>query len=114
MADDETARKIFDEIRDPTRLGHLRRRPRCTDGSLDMRHKVNRGLSKLEMAAEFYDPDQPATLIEDAVIHQLRADQQARYDAIRFQVLTERIAKLEKERSTLLRYREKARKLLQV
>ena len=113
MAEHETARKILEEIRDPTRLGHLRRRPRCADGTLDMRHKVNKGLSKLEMTAEFYDPAQPAVLVEEAVIRQLRADQQARYDEARFRVLTARVAKLEKERSTLLRYREKARQLLQ-
>ena len=75
MADHETARKIMEEIRDPTRLGHLRRRPRCADRTLDMRHKVNKGLSKLEMTAEFYDPAQPAVLVEEAVIRQLRADQ---------------------------------------
>ena len=78
MADQETARKILEEIRDPTRLGHLRRRPRCADGSLDMRYKVNRGLSKLEMAAEFYDPAHPAVLVEEAVVRQLRANQQKR------------------------------------
>ena len=113
MADQETARKILEEIRDPTRLGHLRRRPRCADGSLDMRYKVNRGLSKLEMAAEFYDPAHPAVLVEEAVVRQLRANQQERYDQARFRELTARVAKLEQERSTLLRYREKARQLRQ-
>ena len=77
-----------------------------------MRHKVNKGLSKLEMAAEFYDPDQPEALVAETVIRKLRADQQERYDQARFRILTARVAKLEKERSTLLRYRDKARDLL--
>ena len=56
MADLETAEKVLEEIRDPDRLGQLRRRPRCADGSLDMRNKVNRGLSKHAQISDFYDP----------------------------------------------------------
>ena len=77
-----------------------------------MRHSVNKGLSKLDMAAEFYDPAHPAVLVEESVVRQLRTNQQERYDQARFQVLMARVAKVEKERSTLLRYREKARELL--
>ena len=95
MADQEAARKIFEEIQDPGRLGHLRRRPRCADGSLNMRYKVNWGLAKDTKAAVFYDPAQPNVLIEAAVIEQLRADQQKRYDQARFRELTARVARLE-------------------
>ena len=37
----KSSRVALAEIRDYKRLGHLRRRPRCNDGSLDMRHKAN-------------------------------------------------------------------------
>ena len=108
MADLETAKKVLEEIRDPGRLGPLRRRPRCADGTLDMRHWANRGLSKRAQVTDYYDPAEPGALVEAAVIEQLQADQQERYDAARFHELTERVAKLERERAALLRYREKA------
>ena len=47
------------------------------------------------------------------MVQQLRPDQQERYDRAHFRELTARVARLERERSTLLRYREKARQLRQ-
>ena len=37
----------------------LKRRPRCKDGSLDMRYKVNWGLRKYDIIGDFYDPENP-------------------------------------------------------
>ena len=108
MSDLETAEKVLEEIRDPNRLSHLRRRPRCADGSLDMRNSVNQALKKNDRVTDFYDPIFPGALVETATIEQLQADQQQRYDAARFRELTDRVDKLERERSALLRYQEKA------
>ena len=90
-----TAKKKLAEIRDGDRLGHLRRRPRCSDGGLDMRSKANRGLSKHAVVTDFYDPAKPNEVIEKAVIQQLLDRQQDEYDALRFQELSERVNKLE-------------------
>ena len=51
-------------LRDSDRLGHLRRRPRCGDGSLDMRSKANKNLSKYAKVADYYDPADPDVDVE--------------------------------------------------
>ena len=115
MADDETAESVLAELRDTARLGHLQRRPRCSDGSLDMRSQANRGLSKHARVTDYYDPCAPSDIVEELVITELRRRQQMRYDSARFRELTERVARLERENTVLwvllkalTRYREKA------
>ena len=40
-----TSDALFAKIKDVDRLKDFRRRPRCRDGSLDLRFNVNKGLS---------------------------------------------------------------------
>ena len=94
MADNETAEQVLAELRDADRLGSLLRRPRCADGSLDKRCKANRGLSKDALVTDYYDPEQPAVNIEEAVIEELRRQQQERFDALCFKDLTAQVAQL--------------------
>ena len=76
------------EIRNHGRLKHLLRRPRCRDGSLDMRCKVNWSFSKTDQVTDYYDPIDPSIDISQVVIQQYLADQQRRYDNARFKELT--------------------------
>ena len=46
MDAESKAKKALTEIRDTNVLFHLRRRPRCRDGSLDLRCKVNKVFMK--------------------------------------------------------------------
>ena len=54
------AREYHGKMRDPELLFHLRRRPRCLDGSLDMRCSVNKGFTKWSHVSNFYDPKDPS------------------------------------------------------
>ena len=51
------------QIRDSGRLLHLRRRPRCAKGCLDMRAKVNRSFSKDLHVTDYYDPLDPSAVV---------------------------------------------------
>ena len=53
-SDDAMAR-----IRNANKLYHLRLRPRCADGRLDIRQKVNRSFEKNAVVTDFYDPEDP-------------------------------------------------------
>ena len=99
-------------LRDPDRLGHLRRRPRCGDGSLDMRSKANKSLSKYAKVADYYDPADPDVDVEEALINDMLKEQQKIYDEVRFEELTTRIRELEAERSELRRFKTRALRLL--
>ena len=99
-------------IRDPDRLGHLRRRPRCSDGSLDMRSKANKNLSKYARVTDYYDPADPAVDVNQALIDDMLKEQQKIYDEARFKDLTTRIRELEEERSELRRFKARALRLL--
>ena len=57
------AEDILAEIRDISTLAHLRRRARCSDGSLDMRHKANKGLRKDAQVSDYYDPLDPSAAV---------------------------------------------------
>ena len=100
--------KALAEIRDHERLGYLRRRPRCHDGTLDMRCRANQGLEKHAAVTNFYDPAEPSVVIKEAAIQKLLSKQQEQYDKARFEELVARVKKLERERSSLLHYKEKA------
>ena len=65
MADHETAESVLAELRDTARLGHLTRRPRCADGTLDMRCRANKGLSNHARVTDYYDPERPADIVEE-------------------------------------------------
>ena len=104
------ANSVLAEIREGSTLAHLRRRARCPDGSLDMRHRANKAFRKDSLVSDFYDPEDPAINVESAVIKLYLLDQQQRYDAARHQELTARVKKLELERFALLRSKEKAKK----
>ena len=62
-------------IRDPDRLGHLRRRPRCSDGSLDMRSKANKSLYKYAKVSDYYDPEDPDVDVDQALINDMLKEQ---------------------------------------
>ena len=51
--------KALAEIRDISALYHLRRRPRCIDGTLDMRFRVNKAFTKRDQVSDYYDPLKP-------------------------------------------------------
>ena len=59
----EKADKALTKIRDISTLAHLRRRARCSDGSLDMRHKANKGLRKDAQVSDYYDPLDPSAAV---------------------------------------------------
>lgn len=107
-----SASQILTEIRDGDRLGHLRRRPRCSDRSLDKRHKVNRAFSKTALVTNYYDPADPDVDVEEAVIEMYLTEQQQAYDAARFEELTTRVRELEQERVELRGWKAKAQRLL--
>ena len=62
------AEKALAMIRDASALFNLRRRPRCSDGSLDMRNKVNKVLMKSSQVTDYYDPKEPSVTIKESVI----------------------------------------------
>jgi hypothetical protein len=104
------AEDILAEMRDNSTLAHLRRRARCPDGSLDMRLRANKGLRKDSKVSDYYDPTRPDVDVDQEVIELYLVDQQQRYDSARYQELTARVKALELERSSLLRFKEKAKK----
>ena len=58
--DAETKAKVaLAQIRNSDHLLHLRRRPRCADGRLDMRATVNRAFAKDALVTDYYDPLEP-------------------------------------------------------
>ena len=57
MVSHNTAEEALQEIRDVTRLRHLRLRPRNLDGSLDMRCKANKAFKKDETVTAYFDPE---------------------------------------------------------
>ena len=56
MVSHKTAEEVLQEIRDVSRLRHLRLRPRNLDGSLDLRCKANRGFKRNETVTAYFDP----------------------------------------------------------
>ena len=104
------AKDILAEMRDISTLAHLRRRARCPDGSLDMRHRANKGHRKDSKVSDYYDPAEPDVDVDLDVIELYLVDQQRRYDSARYQELTARVEALELERSSLIRFKEKAKK----
>ena len=110
---DTRASKALAEIRDARFLKHLKQRHRCADGSLDMRYRENKAFQKHEqVVTDYYDPAEPAVNVKASVIEQLQLTQQREYDQARFEELAARVKKLELERSSLVRFKEKARKLI--
>ena len=68
---------LFAKIKDVDRLKDLRRRPRCRDGSLDLRAEVNKGLAKHdEQVTDYYDPDDPKDNVPAFAIKYLLEQQQ--------------------------------------
>ena len=64
----KSSKLALEEIRDHNALGPYRRRPRCVDGTLDMRYKVNKSFSKHDRVSDYYDPARPAIDIEEATL----------------------------------------------
>jgi hypothetical protein len=85
------AEDILAEIRDISTLAHLRRRARCPDGTLDMRHKANKGHRKDSKVSDYYDPTEPDVDVDLEVIELYQVDQQQRYDSARYQELTAKV-----------------------
>ena len=57
------------KIRDVDRLKDFIKRPRCSDGSLNMQCNVNKGLNKYDkQVTDYYDPDDPKDNVPQAVI----------------------------------------------
>ena len=85
------SKQIMAEIRDFERLKHLRRRPRCADGTLDRRYKVNKSFNKGDdTITDYYDPKDPSKNVPQAVIQQLQDHQQKEYDDAKFGELNRR------------------------
>ena len=89
--------KYFAKIKDVDRLKDLKRRPRCSDGSLDLRAKVNKSLSKDGQVTDYYDPDDPKDNVPQDAIDQALREQQQEYDKLRFKELAAQKARLEKK-----------------
>ena len=89
--------KYFAKIKDVDRLKDLKRRPRCSDGSLDLRAKVNKCLSKDGQVTDYYDPDDPKDNVPQNVIKHLLEQQREEYDKLRFKELAAQKARLEKK-----------------
>ena len=100
------------QIRDSNRLLHLRRRPRCANGCLDMRARVNRSFSKDSHVTDYYDPLDPSAVVSLDEILLYQVQQQRDYDDARFQQLHSRIEQLERERSALLKFKASAEKYI--
>lgn len=49
-------------------LFDLRRRPRCKDGTLNLKYKVNQSFAKDDFVSNFYDPKDPTINIREEVI----------------------------------------------
>ena len=62
------ANKALDKIRCYDHLYHLRRRPRCIDGTLNLNSRVNRSFAKVSKVSDFYDPYDPSIDVDEAVI----------------------------------------------
>ena len=62
------ANKALADIRRYNDLYHLRRRPRCVDGSLNLKSKVNRCFTKVARVSDYYDPSDPTIDIDEAMI----------------------------------------------
>ena len=56
------------EIRRSDDLYHLRRRPRCIDGSLNLNSRANKAFRKNSLVSDYYDPNDPTLDVEVAVI----------------------------------------------
>ena len=69
------AEDILAEMRDISTLAHLCRRVRCSDGSLDMRHKANKGHRKDSKVSDYYDPTRPDVDVDQDVIELYLVDQ---------------------------------------
>jgi hypothetical protein len=62
------ANRALAEIRRCDSLYHLRRRPRCVDGSLNLNSRVNRSFHKVARVSDYYDPYDPTIDIDEAMI----------------------------------------------
>lgn len=91
------ADKYFAKIKDVNNLGFLKRRPRCPDGSLDIRMKVNRKFDKYEYVTDYYHPENPDVEVTQASIDQALRDQQEEFEKIRFKELAAQKAKLDRK-----------------
>ena len=91
------ADKYFAKIKDVDSLGGLKRRPRCPDGSLDLRAKANKSFSKHGNVTDFYFKQNPLFLVSQDTIDGLLKEQQEEYDKLRFKELVAQKTKLEKK-----------------
>ena len=60
---------------------NLRRRPRCLDGTLNLRFKANQSFQKHDLVTNFYDPKDPSInlgqdVIKIYLLKRLRASEQ--------------------------------------
>ena len=94
------------DIRCQDHLFFLRRRPRCVDGSLNLSSRVNKSFNKDSQASNYYDPLDPSINIDQGLIEAHLDMQQEAYDDARFEELTARVKKLERERSALVKYKD--------
>ena len=62
------ANKALAEMRRYDELYHLRRRPRCIDGSLNLNSRANKAFRKNSLVSDYYDPNDPTLDVEVAVI----------------------------------------------
>ena len=101
LKSESKSKDALERIRNTNKLYHLRRRPRCADGRLDLRHKVNRAFSKHAVVTDYYDPQDPTKAVDQDVIQQCLDRQQEEYDNARFEELSAKVKKLEEEQSSL-------------
>ena len=98
----KTSEEALAEIRDVSRLRHLRLRPRNQDGSLDLRCKANKGFERGDGVTAYFDPQLPHLNIKPEIITALQSQQQEQYDALRFKELTEKLEALQASYGSLL------------
>ena len=77
-----------------------------------MRCKANSGFAKHARVTDYFDPADPSVVIGDAVIQEALDRQQKEYDELRYKELMDRVLRLEKERTALEKFKQKAKKLM--
>ena len=88
----------------------MRRRPRCQDGTLDLRFKVNIAFDKNADVTDYYDPMQPKVNIKQRTIDMLEARLKSDYDKAKFGELQEQLDELKMEVDSLKKYEALAAK----